>query len=204
MIKNYIFDFGNVLARFDPYDLTAAHVKNENARQIISEIVFDRLYWDKLDNGSITDEEVKVGFCSRIPQELHEDACRVYDKWVVSMPPVGGMKDVVAELKARGHRLYLLSNISIGFANTYTDCPYIRDLFDLFDGLVFSGPIGLAKPNREIYEHLLNRFQLTAEECLFIDDNAGNIAAAKAVGIHGYLFDGDVDVLRKSLCLEES
>ncbi len=204
MIKNYIFDFGNVLARFDPYDLTAAHVKDENARQIISEIVFDRLYWDKLDNGSITDEEVKAGFCSRIPQELHEDACRVYDKWVVSMPPVDGMKDVAAELKARGHRLYLLSNISIGFANTYADCPYIRDLFDLFDGLVFSGPIGLAKPSRAIYEHLLNRFQLTAEECLFIDDNAGNIAAAKAVGIHGYLFDGNVNALRKSLFSEGS
>ena len=204
MIKNYIFDFGNVLAWFDPYDLTAAHVQDEEARNIISDIVFDRLYWDKLDNGTITDDEVKAGFCSRLPQELHEAACRVYDKWVVSMPPVEGMKDVVAQLKTRGHRLYLLSNISIGFANTYTDCPYIRDLFALFDGLVFSGPIGMAKPNREIFEHLLGRFDLTADECLFIDDNAANIAAAEAIGIHGYLFDGDANSLKRSLLSEES
>ncbi len=204
MIQNYIFDFGNVLARFDPYELTAAHVQDVKARKIISDIVFDRLYWDRLDNGSITDDEVKNGFCSRLPQALHKDACRVYDKWIVSMPPIDGMKELIADIKASGHRLYLLSNISIGFAKSYTDCPYIRDLFALFDGLVFSGPIRMAKPSREIFEHILRRFDLEADACLFIDDNAANIAAAEAIGIHGYLFDGDVDALRKSLFSEES
>lgn len=204
MIKNYIFDFGNVLARFDPDELTAVHVQDEDTRKVVSDVVFDRLYWDRLDNGSITDENVKSDICSRLPSELHECACRVYDDWIISMPTIKGMDKVVADIKARGGKLYLLSNISIGFAETYAANPAVKDVLDLFDGLVFSGPIGLAKPNRAIYEHLLNRFQLTADECLFIDDNAGNIAAAKAVGIRGYLFDGDVDALRKSLLLEES
>ena len=203
MIRNYIFDFGNVLARFDPNELTAVHVRDVNTRKIVSDVVFDRLYWDRLDDGSITDEEVKGGICSRLPSKLHACACRVYDDWVVSMPTINGMFEVVADVKARGGKLYLLSNISIGFAQTYATNPAVKDVLDLFDGLVFSGPIGLAKPDRAIYEHLLNRFHLTSEECLFIDDNAGNIAAAKAVGIHGYLFDGDVDALRKSLFLEE-
>ncbi len=204
MIKNYIFDFGNVLARFDPDELTAVHVHNADTRKIVSDVVFDRLYWDRLDNGSITDREVKARICSRLPNELHACACRVYDDWIVSMPAIKGMREVVADVKAQGGKLYLLSNISIGFAETYAANPAVKDVLDLFDGLVFSGPIGLAKPNRAIYEYLLNRFHLTAEECLFIDDNAGNIAAAKAVGIHGYLFDGDVNALRKSLFLEES
>ena len=204
MIKNYIFDFGNVLARFDPDELTAVHVGDANTRKTVSDVVFDRLYWDRLDDGSITDEEVKSGICSRLPSELHECACRVYEDWIISMPTIKGMDKVVADIKARGGKLYLLSNISIGFAETYTANPAVKDVLDLFDGLVFSGPIGLAKPHRAIYEHLLSRFQLTADECLFIDDNAGNIAAAKEVGIHGYLFNGDVDALRKSLFLEES
>ncbi len=199
MIQHYIFDLGNVLAWFDPYQLTAAHVQDETARVLISEVVFDRLYWDQLDDGSITDDEVKLAFCNRLPQALHEDACRVYDNWVVSMPPVTGMKELITELKACGHRIYLLSNISVGFANTYTDSPYFRDLLSLFDGLVFSGLIGMVKPNREIFEHLLERFALTADECLFIDDNAANIAAAKAIGIHGYLFDGDAVKLQTAL-----
>ncbi len=204
MIRNYIFDFGNVLARFDPDELTAVHVHDADTRKTVSDVVFDRLYWDRLDDGSITDEEVKRGICSRLPQELHTSACLVYDDWIISMPTIKGMREVVADVKARGGKLYLLSNISVGFAETYSANPAVKDILDLFDGLVFSGPIGLAKPSRAIYEHLLHRFHLTAEECLFIDDNVGNIAAAKAVGIHGYLFDGDVSALRKSLFLEES
>lgn len=204
MIRNYIFDFGNVLARFDPDELTAVHVHDAATRKTVSDVVFDRLYWDRLDDGSITDEEVKSDICARLPQELHECACRVYDDWVVSMPAIEGMREVVADVKARGGKLYLLSNISIGFAETYAANTAVKSVLDLFDGLVFSGPIGLAKPNREIYEHLLDRFQLIAEQCLFIDDNAANIAAAKAIGIHGYLFDGDVKALRKSLFSEES
>lgn len=203
MIKNYIFDFGNVLARFDPYELTSIHVKDADTQKTISDIVFDRQYWDRLDDGTITDEEVKAGFCSRLPEALHESACRIYDDWIVSMPPIDGMQNLIEEIKASGRKLYLLSNISIGFANSYNDSPYIRELFALFDGLVFSGPIGLVKPNREIYEHLLDRFKLKADECLFIDDNAVNITAAKVIGIHGYRFDGDVQTLRKAILNNE-
>ncbi len=59
MIKNYIFDFGNVLAEFYPDKLTAPHISDEETNKIVREVVFDRLYWDKLDMGTITDEEVK-------------------------------------------------------------------------------------------------------------------------------------------------
>lgn len=199
MIKNYIFDFGNVLARFDPDKLTAVHIPDADTRKMVREVVFDRLYWDRLDNGTITDDEVKACVRSRLPNALHEIACRVYDNWIKSMPPIEGMQELVADIKGNGGKLYLLSNISVGFAERYETNPYAKDLFPLFDGLIFSGPIGLAKPDRAIYEHLLERFGLTAADCLFIDDNAGNIAAAKEVGIHGYLFDGDVKALRETL-----
>ncbi len=204
MIQNYIFDFGNVLARFDPDELTAVHIKDADTRKAVSNVVFDRLYWDRLDNGTITDNEVKTGICGRLPKELHASACRVYDDWIKSMPPIDGMRELVADIKARGGKLYLLSNISIGFSKTYDVNPYVKELFPLFDGLVFSGPIGLAKPDRAIYEHLLSRFDLKADECVFIDDNVSNIAAAKTVGIHGYLFNGDVEALRKTLLREDS
>ena len=64
---------------------------------------------------------------------------------------------------------------------------------------VTAGPIGMVKPHREIYEHLLTVCGIRAEETLFIDDNPENIAAAEALGIRGYLFDGDVPRLRRYL-----
>ena len=77
MIKNYIFDFGNVLAEFYPEKLTAPYIFDKQTKEYISSIVFDRLYWDKLDEGKITDEEVKKSIRSRVPEELKEISCTI-------------------------------------------------------------------------------------------------------------------------------
>ena len=201
MIRNVIFDFGNVLGRFCPEEMTAAIVTDPADAAVICPVVFDRLYWDKLDYGGITDEEVKAGICSRLVPPYHERACRIYDRWHTLMPPVPGMQELVADIKAQGGRIYLLSNISIGFAEQYHEVPWIRELFSMFDGLVFSGPIGLAKPHREIFAYILDHYDLRAEECVFIDDTPKNITACEAVGIRGVLFDGDADNVREILGL---
>ncbi len=199
MIKNYIFDFGNVLARFNPDELTAIHIKDENKRKVVSEIVFDRLYWDKLDAGTITDDEVKSGICSRLPKELHEGACLVYDGWIGLKTPIDGMQKLVADIKTQSGKLYLLSNISIGFAENYHKNAWVSELLSLFDGLVFSGPIGIVKPDIKIFRYLLDTYNLNADECIFIDDSPKNISGAEKVGIKGYLFDGDAKRLRQEL-----
>ena len=97
-----------------------------------------------------------------------------------------------------GKKLFLLSNISEGFAKTYPEVKWIKELFNNFDGIVLSGTIGKAKPNKDIFEYVLEKFGLNADECLFIDDSPKNISAAKSVGIDGYIFD-DADKLREFL-----
>ncbi len=203
MIRNYIFDFGNVLGRFCPEEMTGAIATDPADAAVICPVVFDRLYWDKLDCGGITDDEIKADVCARLPQKYHADACRIYDRWHTLMPPVPAMRELVAEIKAVGGRLYLLSNISIGFAEQYGEVDWIRELFSLFDGLVFSGSIGLAKPDPAIFEHLLKQYDLLAEECVFVDDSPKNIAACEAVGIRGILFDGDAAKLRATFGMDK-
>ncbi len=199
MIQNYIFDFGNVLANFYEEMLTAPYVADEVLRKTISDVVFDRLYWDKLDDGTITDKEVREEIRRRLPEEQRELGCLVYDSWVKTLTPVPGMGELVTALKKKGKKLYLLSNISIGFAETYREVPWLKALLGQFDGLVFSGVIGMIKPNRDIFEHLLDTYDLKPEECLFIDDRQANIDGARAVGVDGYLFDGDAEKLREFL-----
>ena len=89
----------------------------------------------------------------------------------------------------------MLSNISKGFAEHYEEVPHINDILSIFDGLVFSGDIGIVKPNGEIYKYILHKYNLDAKKCIFIDDNPNNIAAAKELGINTYLFDGDAERL---------
>ena len=199
MIKNYIFDFGNVLGEFYPDRLTAPFVEDEEANKRIREVVFDRLYWDKLDWGHITDDEVKAGICSRLSEEDSKIACLVYDNWVKSMTPVKDMGKLVKDIHSNGNKLFLLSNISKGFGKTYSEVKWINELLSDFDGIVLSSTIGKTKPSKDIFEHLLKKYNLNSNECLFIDDSPANIRGAKEVGIEGYLFDGDAQKLREFL-----
>ena len=199
MYKNIIFDYGQVIISFDPYYMTKCYVENEAACKELSDIIFDRLYWDRLDNGSITDDEVKAEIIKRVPEEYYDAAVKVYDNWYYNNPVISDTAELIRELKASGARLYLLSNISIGFAENWHKIPEVSKILSLFDGLVFSGPIGMNKPNRDIFEYLLKKYDLNAEECIFIDDSEKNINGAKAVGINTILFTGDAEKIRQEL-----
>lgn len=199
MIRHVIFDFGNVLARFEPCEMVAQFTDDPSDIELLTDVVFDRLYWDKADAGTITDDETKDAFCARLPERLHKTACAVYDAWPTLLPPIEGMVELVQELKSRDCSLYLLSNISTKFAAEYTNIPWLAALFSQFDGLVFSAEIGLTKPHHDIFEYVLQTYGLSAENCLFIDDSPINIAGARAVGIQGWLFDGDIAPLRATI-----
>lgn len=197
MIKNYIFDFGWVLVRFDSRYMTQKYIENQSDCEIAHNVIFDRLYWDRLDDGTITDRQVKEGICARLPENLWQNACKAYDNWYYHLPFIDGMAELVKEIKEKGGKLFLLSNISKGFAENYKNVPELKEFFSLFDGLVFSGPLKIVKPSKEIFELLLYKYNLKAEKTLFIDDNEKNIKGAEAVGIKGYLFDGDAKKLRE-------
>ena len=199
MIRHVIFDFGNVLARFEPRDMVAAFESDPTAASLLTEVVFDRLYWDKADAGTITDDETMQAICTRLPAHLHATAHTIYNAWPTLLPPIEGMTALVQDLKARGYSLYLLSNISTKFADEYGEVPWLAELFALFDGLVFSAEVGLTKPHRPIFEHVLNTYALEADTCVFIDDSQKNIDGANAAGIYGILFDGDATRLRATL-----
>ncbi len=193
--KNFIFDFGQVIVHFDETYMTSVYIEDNDEVEKVRSVVFDRLYWDRLDNGTITDDEVKAGIKSRLPEHIWEAACTVYDKWYYNLPFFDGMRELISKLKENGNKVFLLSNISQGFMEGYKSVPEIAELFDSFDGLVFSGPLGIVKPSADIFNFLLKTYSLKAEESLFIDDREINIKGAEAVGINGYLFDGNVEKL---------
>jgi len=102
------------------------------------------------------------------------------------------MRDIVEKLYNNPDiNLYLLSNISKGFAEHKNEIPILK----YFENCVFSATCGHTKPNRNIYEYLCNTYSLIPSETLFIDDNTNNINAAIDFGINGYIFDGDVEKL---------
>lgn len=195
-IKNVVFDFGQVLVYFQPSYMVGAYVSDEADKALIEEVVFDRLYWDRLDSGDISDEEVVSAIKTRLPERLWDVSEKIYYNWIYNIPEIEGMSELIDRIKNRYNvKVYLLSNISNYFASHSEEIPILKKL----DGCVFSAPIGIVKPNREIFEHLCKAYKLSPEETLFIDDRLDNIEGALRCGLKGYIFDGDVNRLRDYL-----
>ena len=196
MIKNVVFDYGQVLIHFEPEYMASRYIEGEEDLKLATPIIFDRAYWDRLDDDTITDEEVVEGFLARLPERLHEKAKLIYDNWMYNNPEVEGMKELISYIKEKyGVKTYLLSNISKTFAKRSGDFPVLK----MLDGCVFSGACQKAKPNREIFEHLLEKFGLEAGETVFIDDNENNVKMAESMGIKTFQFNMNVDELKKWL-----
>jgi HAD superfamily hydrolase (TIGR01509 family) len=97
------------------------------------------------------------------------------------------MVSFIKNCKKAGHKIYVLSNWDPeSFALLQRTH---KDLFDLFDGIVISGNTGNAKPDTIIYRQLLQKYNLQAHDCYFLDDQQVNISAAKTCGINGILFN---------------
>ena len=196
MIKNVIFDFGQVIVSFEPSYMVSKYATDSEDAALLEAVVFDRLYWDKLDEGTVSDSHVVEEIKTRIPERLYDVAEKIYYNWIYNIPLIDGIVDVISWLKNEcGVKLYLLSNISKYFASHKDEF----DVFHYFDGLVFSAPLGIVKPQREIFEYITDKYSLNPDESIFIDDNPKNIQAAQEYGIKGYLFDKDTVKLKNYL-----
>lgn len=193
MIKNVIFDFGQVLVHFEPEYMTRKYIKNEEDAKLCEAVIFDRLYWDRLDAGTISEEEVISGIKSRLPERLHESAIMAYKNWIYNIPEIEGMRGILDYIKEKyGVKLFLLSNISKYFAQHSKEFEILKSM----DGCVFSAVCGRTKPGRDIFEYICEEYGLLPSETLFVDDNEANKKGAEDFGIKTYLFKKDPDKLK--------
>ena len=195
-IKSVVFDFGQVMVHFEPEYMVGRYVTDKEDASLLERVIFDRLYWDRLDAGTITNEETLTECRKRLPERLWEAADTIFYNWIYNIPEINGMKELVSYIKnTYGVKILLLSNISHYFADHAGDVECLKE----FDGFVFSARIGLVKPSFEIFDYMCKKFDIVPDETVFVDDNKGNIDGANRFGIHGYLFDGDVQGLKDYL-----
>ena len=196
MIRNIIFDMGGVLLRFEPaYFIERLGITGDDAALLHRE-VFRSADWVRMDRGTLTDEEGVRSICTRLPNHLHTAAEALICRWEhPEILPMEGMAELIAELKAAGYGIYLLSN---AFTRQHDYWPRVPGS-EHFDGTLISADVKMIKPERRIYELMLSTFPLNAEECVFIDDLPTNIEMGENCGIRGVVFHGDVEILRSDL-----
>ena len=184
MVKHIVFDFGNVLVHFDPLWLYEDVFEGDRERAMwFNEHVATGAWVRRLDAGE------PMGQCvaelqAQWPQYAREIA--LYDTRYYEMvgPEMEGMRPLLERLKGEGYGLWGLTNWPPKIYHVLETHP----IFGLLDGMVISSEEHLTKPDARIYQCLLDRYGLTAEDCVFTDDVAANVVAAQAVGMRGILF----------------
>ena len=196
MIRNIVFDMGNVLIYFDrDVFLDRIGLTDPEDRKLLLREVYLSLEWSRMDRGSLTDEQAAEIIASRVPERLRQTVHALVGEWDRPILPVAGMEALVRELKAKGYGIYLLSNASYRQHLYWPQVPG----YECFDGTIISADVHLVKPQPEIYELLCSRFSLKKEECVFIDDATPNAEGAYYVGMHAIVFHDDVTELRRKL-----
>lgn len=196
MIKNIIFDMGQVLIRFDPeLFINRVGVSNIIDKETLLREVYQSIEWSMMDRGTITNEDACKIIKKRVPMHLKDKISLLTSNWDRPIIPIDGAEELIKELKDKGYRIYLLSNAADNFNNYWHNIPGN----EYFDGVVVSSYVKLMKPQFEIYNYLLEKYDLKANECVFIDDSIQNVEAATCLGINGIVFHNDYKEIRKKL-----
>jgi len=178
VVRNIVFDLGGVLVDWNPEYLFRDVFSDKSELAYFLDTVCTPDWNELQDAGRSLSEAV------RTLQEKHpkyrNEIHLYYDQWTTMLGgPIEQNVALLEPLKAN-YRLFGLTNWS---AETFPIACDLYPFFGEFDGIVVSGDEKVAKPDERIYRLLLDRYGLTANECLFIDDNARNTRAASALGI---------------------
>ena len=184
MIKNLIYDFGRVLVTYDFEHISSFGFASEEDLQSFVHIVSDPAFVRRCDMELIPFEDLIREMQHTYPQ-WKEQWQLFYDRYLEFVTgEMPGMYAYMTELKARGYKLYGLSN----WCSTIYRVMKEYKIFNLLDGFVVSSDYQVVKPDPAIYRILLDKYDLKAEECVFADDRADNVEAAQQVGMQAIVF----------------
>lgn len=192
-MKNIIFDFGNVLVQWHPELVYGDYFGDEAKAWWFLRHVADMDWRQRIDAGESVDGCIREKQ-ARYPE--YAEAVELYrSRWREMLTDeVPGMRQLLSELPAAGYQLFGLTNWSM---ETFPEARERFGILQMIDRYVVSGAEGLVKPDPRLFQVLLDRYQLKADECLFIDDNPDNVAAAKGMGMQGIVFNGAEDLRKK-------
>lgn len=194
MYKNIVFDMGNVILKFEPDKyIDKLGIKDENLKKKIYRETYNTSKNFFLDRGDYTEEMFIDEVAKNLPPECKSMVEKLVLHWNDEIVPIEGMADLLKELKEKGYKLFLLSNASYRQPEYFNRTPG----HEYFDGKIVSFQVKQVKPDKEIYEALYKTYNLNPKECYFIDDLQVNIYGGMKTGMDGYVFDGDVDLLRE-------
>ncbi len=192
MIKDVIFDYGNVLVDWNPAYLFLPYFGGDEQKcRFFTDNVCNREWFTRMDRGESMDvcvAELQASY----PQ--YADAVAMFrDRWFeMCNGDIPGMLEIIQDLKSKGVGVFGLTNWP---AETFTEARRRFRTLASIDNYVVSSSVKLVKPEPAIYQLLLSKYNLNPQECVFIDDRKDNVDAAKSLGMSGIVYPGSAQEL---------
>ena len=180
MIKNIVFDLGNVILKDNPNIILNTLNIDENKIENIEKVFFTN--WESLDLGDITIKQhfQNCKFNFELDEKIKEKLIHYYKY----RPFNQEITELIKQLKDERYGVYILSNNNLDTKNYLMELAFWNNI----DGAIFSCDYKITKPDLEIYKVLFKKYNLTPEECFFIDNEKQNIEAGKSLGMNGFVF----------------
>ena len=182
MVKNIIFDIGNVILNFNINRVLNEFTDNIDEQKFIKENIIKSPEWlgnALIDTGYLTREAAIKIVQDRTDHRNDKIIAQFWNNYNNFAKIDERVLELIKNLKTKNYKIYLLSNI-----NPYThELVKKSGLFEIVDGYVLSYKEHMIKPYKSIYNTLLERYSLKPEESVFIDDNEKNINTGKSLGI---------------------
>lgn len=198
MIKNIVFDIGNVLVDFRLKEFLAEKGFDAPMIKRLLKASVMSPYWEQFERADITEEEAMRAFVSLDP-EIEEELNKAFSN-------IQGMLTIreyavswIRSLKEAGFRVYYLSNYS---KKAYDECRDSLAFMKYTDGGFLSFQQRMTKPDPQMYTRFLEHFRLVPQESVFIDDTEQNVAVAERMGFRGIVFRSYEDAIKRLKELE--
>lgn len=192
MIRNIIFDLGNVLLSWKPEEFFERSGYAPEEVKIILKDIFRSREWLMIDNGDITTAEA-INRIASVSSLKRDDICVIFNLRTKIIFPLTDNIKLLPVLKKEGFKLYFLSNFPSDF---FEEVKKDYDFFKYFDGGVISAEVHYSKPDIRIFKIFLKKYNLVSEDCLYIDDIETNVRTAEFLGVKGIHLEG-TDSLEK-------
>lgn len=184
MIRNIVFDIGNVLAGFVWKEFYESFGFSKEVFERLADATVRSSLWNEMDRGRMTDEQLLEGFIQNDPS-IEKELRQVFENITPMIRRYDYAIPWLKELKKRGYHVYYISNFA---HKAHVECAGALDFLAEMEGGILSYQVELIKPDPEIYRLLCSRYGLKAGECVFIDDTQHNVLAAQKEGMKGILF----------------
>ena len=194
MIKNLVFDLGNVLIEWNSEKILTYFEPEKERQQVLRQVIFESGVWHQTDRGERSLKEACEEVLAQLDVSYHSAVKNILYHWYEVVHVYSGLQERIRLWADQGYRIYILSTTCEIFY--HIEKAGLLPIYPLLSGYILSSEVGVVKPEAEIYQKLLKKYGLNPVESVFIDDIQANLDTAAELGFETILSTSETENIR--------